>query len=47
MAGRSLGHAGGTVLPALQHERRIYCGEPHITAWLAQAVGAAARPGMS
>lgn len=47
MAGRSVGHAGGTVLPALEHERRIYCGEPHITAWLAQAVGAAARPGMS
>lgn len=47
MAGRSVGHAGGTVLPALQHERRIYCGEPHITAWLSQAAGAAARPGAS
>ena len=27
----------GTVLPALEHERRIYCGEPRITAWLSQA----------
>lgn len=47
MAGRAVGHAGGTVLPALEHERRIYCGEPHITAWLSQAVGVAARPGAS
>jgi 2-hydroxychromene-2-carboxylate isomerase len=47
MAGRSVGHAGGTLLPALEHERRIYCGEPHIAAWLAQATGAAARPGAS
>jgi len=47
MAGRSVGHAGGTVLPALEHERRIYCGEPHITAWLSQAAGGVARPGAS
>jgi 2-hydroxychromene-2-carboxylate isomerase len=47
MAGRSVGHAGGTALPALEHERRIYCGEPHITAWLSQAAGAVARPGAS
>lgn len=47
MAGRSVGHAGGTVLPALEHERRIYCGEPHITAWLSQAMGALARPSVS
>lgn len=47
MAGRSVGHAGGTLLPALEHERRLYCGEPHITAWLSQAAGAMARPGAS
>jgi 2-hydroxychromene-2-carboxylate isomerase len=47
MAGRSVGHAGGTLLPALEHERRLYCGEPHITAWLSQAAGAVARPGAS
>jgi len=47
MAGRSVGHAGGTMLPALEHERRLYCGEPHITAWLSQAAGAVARPGAS
>ena len=47
MAGRSVGHAGGTVLPALEHERRIYCGEAHITAWLSQAAGAMARPSVS
>jgi 2-hydroxychromene-2-carboxylate isomerase len=47
MAGRAVGHAGGTTLPALEHERRIYCGEPHITAWLSQAIGAVARPGAS
>jgi 2-hydroxychromene-2-carboxylate isomerase len=44
MAGRAVGHAGGTVLPALEHERRIYCGEAHITAWLSQAAGSMARP---
>jgi hypothetical protein len=47
MAGRSVGHAGGTVLPALEHERRIYCGEAHITAWLSQAAGAMVRPSVS
>lgn len=47
MAGRSVGHAGGALLPALEHERRLYCGEPHITAWLAQGAGAVARPGVS
>lgn len=47
MAGRSVGHAGGTLLPALEHERRLYCGEPHITAWLSQLGGVAARPGVS
>jgi len=43
MAGRAVGHAGGTTLPALEHERRIYCGEARITAWLSQAA-AIARP---
>jgi 2-hydroxychromene-2-carboxylate isomerase len=47
MAGRAVGHAGGTALPALEHERRIYCGEPHITAWLSQATGPVARPRVS
>jgi 2-hydroxychromene-2-carboxylate isomerase len=47
MAGRSVGHAGGAVLPALEHERRLYCGEPHITAWLSQAAGVLARPSVS
>lgn len=47
MAGRSVGHAGGATLPALEHERRLYCGEAHITAWLSQAAGAVARPGAS
>lgn len=44
MAGRAVGHAGGTVLPALEHERRVYCGEARIAAWLSQAGGAVARP---
>jgi 2-hydroxychromene-2-carboxylate isomerase len=47
MAGRAVGHAGGTTLPALEHERRLYCGEPHITAWLSQAAVAVARPDAS
>jgi 2-hydroxychromene-2-carboxylate isomerase len=47
MAGRSVGHAGGAELPALEHERRLYCGEPHITAWLSQLGGAVARPSAS
>lgn len=47
MAGRSVRHAGGAMLPALEHERRIYCGEPRITAWLSQAAGATARPVVS
>jgi 2-hydroxychromene-2-carboxylate isomerase len=47
MAGRSVGHGGGTVLPALEHERHLYCGEPHISAWLSQQSGAAARPSAS
>lgn len=47
MAGRAVAHAGGTSLPALEHERRLYCGEPHITAWLSQLGGAIARPSAS
>lgn len=47
MAGRAVAHAGGTLLPALQHERRLYCGEPHITGWLSQLGGAIARPSVS
>lgn len=47
MAGRAIGHAGGTTLPALEHERHLYCGEAHITAWLAQAAGIVARPRVS
>lgn len=47
IAGRSVGHGGGTTLPALEHERRLYCGEAHISAWLTQAAGAAARPSAS
>jgi 2-hydroxychromene-2-carboxylate isomerase len=47
IAGRAVGQAGGTVLPALEYERRIYCGEAHITAWLSQAAGAIARPSVS
>jgi len=44
MAGRAVGHAGGTTLPALEHERHLYCGEARISAWLSQAAGAIARP---
>jgi 2-hydroxychromene-2-carboxylate isomerase len=44
IAGRAVGHAGGTTLPALEHERHMYCGEARITAWLSQGVGAVARP---
>jgi 2-hydroxychromene-2-carboxylate isomerase len=44
MAGRAFGHSGGTSLPAVEHERHLYCGEAHITAWLSQAAGAIARP---
>jgi 2-hydroxychromene-2-carboxylate isomerase len=47
MAGRSIDHAGGTRLPALEHERRIYSGESRITAWLSQFAGAMARPSVS
>jgi 2-hydroxychromene-2-carboxylate isomerase len=47
MAGRAVGHAGGALLPALEHKRRLYCGEPHITAWLSQARGALVRPSVS
>jgi 2-hydroxychromene-2-carboxylate isomerase len=47
MAGRAVGHAGGSSLPALEHERRLYCGEPRITAWLTQLGGAVARPSVS
>ena len=47
MAGRAVGHGGGTSVPALEHERRLYCGEPHITAWLSQLGGAVARPSVS
>lgn len=47
MAGRAVGLAGGASLPALEHERRIYCGEPCITAWLSQLGGAVARPSAS
>lgn len=47
IAGRAVGHAGGTALPALEHERRVYCGELSISAWLSQTGGLAARPGVS
>jgi predicted DsbA family dithiol-disulfide isomerase len=47
MAGRSIEQAGCGLLPALEHERRLYCGEPHITAWLSQLGGAIARPSVS
>lgn len=47
MAGRSVGHGGGTVLPALEHERHLYCGESQISAWLSQQSSAAARPNVS
>ncbi len=47
IAGRAVGHGGGASLPALEHERRLYCGEAHISAWLSQATGAAARPSAS
>jgi 2-hydroxychromene-2-carboxylate isomerase len=47
MAGRAIGHAGGTMLPAIEHERHMYCGEAHITAWLSQAAAAIARPSAS
>lgn len=48
MAGRAVEQAGGSTLPALEHERHLYCGEPHITAWLSQlGGGAVARPGVS
>jgi 2-hydroxychromene-2-carboxylate isomerase len=44
MAGRSVGLAGGTVLPALEYERRLYCGEAQISTWMWQVGGAIARP---
>lgn len=44
IAGRAIGHGGGELLPALQHEQRLYSGEPRISAWLTQMGGAAARP---
>jgi len=44
MAGRSVGHAGGSSVPALEHARRLYCGEPHISALLAQLGSTAVRP---
>jgi 2-hydroxychromene-2-carboxylate isomerase len=47
MAGRAVALGGGVVLPALQQDNRLYCGEAHISAWLAQVSGAAARPGVS
>jgi 2-hydroxychromene-2-carboxylate isomerase len=47
MAGRAVGHAGGALLPALEYEHRLYSGEAHISAWLAQATGALARPSVS
>lgn len=47
MAGRAVAHAGATALPALEHERHLYCGEAHITAWLAQVAGPIARPSVS
>jgi len=47
MAGRAVAQAGGVLLPALEHERHLYCGEPHITAWLSQLGGAVARPSAS
>jgi 2-hydroxychromene-2-carboxylate isomerase len=47
IAGRVVGHGGGSALPALEYERRLYCGEAHISAWLAQAGVVAARPSAS
>jgi len=47
MAGRSVEQAGGAALPALEHERRLYCGEAHISAWLARLGGAVVRPSAS
>lgn len=47
IAGRELWHDGGTSLPVLRHEDRLYCGEPHITALLTQFGGSAARPNVS
>lgn len=47
MAGRSVEHAGGTVLPALAHERHLYCGEEQIAAWLSQLMGVVARSSAS
>jgi 2-hydroxychromene-2-carboxylate isomerase len=50
MAGRAIEHGnalerdGGALLPALEHDRRILCGEARISAWLSQSGGAAARP---
>ena len=47
MAGRSVEHAGGTVLPALAYERHLYCGEEQIAAWLSQLMGVVARSSAS
>jgi 2-hydroxychromene-2-carboxylate isomerase len=47
MAGRLIDHAGGAPLPALEHERRLYCGESQITAWLSQLAAAAVRSSAS
>lgn len=47
IAGRSVVHGGGNALPALEHERRLYCGEASISAWLTQLCPAAARPSVS
>ena len=44
MAGRSVGHAGGSSVPAVEHDRRLYCGESRISAWLVQLGGTAVRP---
>jgi len=47
MAARLVAQAGAATLPVLEHERRLYCGEAHITAWLSQAAAAMARHSVS
>jgi 2-hydroxychromene-2-carboxylate isomerase len=46
-AGRSVWIEGGTVLPALCHEGRLYCGEPQISGVLSRIGGFAERPRVS
>lgn len=46
-ASAAIARAGATVLPALEHGLRLYCGEAHISAWLARSSAALARPSAS